>query len=108
MPREPAPTPPVSLDTPVRIPDSVLFQELSGEMVLLNLERGTYFGLDPMGTRIWQLLRESGSLQRVLARLLEEFDVEEARCRDDVLQLVAELQAHGLVDVRPTESSLTP
>ena len=53
----------MSLESRVRIPESVLFQELDGEAVLLHLESGVYFGLDPIGTRMWHLLEESESLQ---------------------------------------------
>ena len=47
-----------TLESRIRINDDVLFQELHGEGVLLNLKTGVYFGLDPVGRRIWQLAQE--------------------------------------------------
>lgn len=82
--------------------DVVLSQALAGEMVLLNLATGAYFGLDPVGTRIWQLIQEHSHLQHVLALLLEEFDVEEECCRTDLLQLVSTLCSHGLLELTTT------
>lgn len=86
-----------SLDATVTIPSTILCQTLEQDMVLLNLSTGTYFGLDPIGSRMWQHLQKDGRLQSVLARLLEEFDVEADRLTRDLLQLVASLHAHGLV-----------
>jgi hypothetical protein len=56
-------------------------------MVLLNLETGIYFGLDPVGTRIWTLLREHESLQQVFEVLLQEYDVPEPVLKADLLRL---------------------
>jgi hypothetical protein len=89
----------VSLDAGVKLREAVLWKELAGEMVLLNLDSGVYFGLDPIGTRIWQLLQGEPGLRRVLSGLLQEFDVDEARCRADLLKFVSNLRSHGLVEV---------
>jgi hypothetical protein len=87
----------VSIDHSVRVPEGVVFRELDGETVILNLESGTYFGLDPIGTRIWQLCQERGSLRSVLAAMLEEFDASADVIQSDILALVDELSAQGLI-----------
>jgi hypothetical protein len=89
-----------SLSSRAQIPAQVLFRELQGELVLLQLERGAYFGLDPVGAHIWQLLREERSLGEVVQALVAEYDVSEPRAREDVVDLVRRLQEHGLVDMR--------
>ncbi len=97
----PRPKPPVSLDSRVRIPESVVFKELAGETVLLHLDSGVYFGLDPVGTRIWQLLQQHRQLRDVLPALVQEFEVEEEPCRADLLQFGATLCSHGLLELIP-------
>lgn len=89
----PAPAP----DTPIRASGDVLFRELAGEAVLLDLRSESYFGLDPVGTRMWQALVEHGSLRGALGALEGVWDVEPARLRRDLEALVAELAAQGLV-----------
>lgn len=74
-------------------------QELDGETVLLNLESERYFGLDDVGTRVWQHLGEHGRLSRVCEEMQKEYDVDEATLRGDVLQLVDELIEAGIVTV---------
>lgn len=89
----------LTLTSRVRINEDVAFRDLDGEMVLLNLRTGVYFGLDPIGTRIWQLLRAGQSLQTIVASLVAEYDVTAARSEADLLDFVARLRGHQLVDV---------
>ena len=77
-------------------PDA-LFRMLEEEAVILDMGSQKYFGLNPVGTRIWQLLAEHGTIEPVVATLLEELDVEEERLRQDVEKLVAELSENGLI-----------
>ena len=88
-----------SLDSRVRLNEDVVFQELEGEAVLLNPKTGIYFGLDPVGTRIWNFLQGDALLSNVVAALCDEFDVAEARCAEDVLHLVAEMEKNSLVTI---------
>lgn len=88
-----------ALDSRVRVNDDVLFQELKGEAVLLNLKSGIYFGLDPVGTRIWQLLADQDQLSDIARTIVAEYEVTEDRCAADLMALVAELERHGLVTV---------
>jgi hypothetical protein len=87
----------ISLNSRVRIQDEVLFQELQREAVLLNLKTGMYLGLNEMGTRIWQLLQEDGALSRVVAVMLQEYDVTEERLAQDLLDLVGQMEKQGLL-----------
>lgn len=89
----------VSPTSAVRISEDVVFCDLEGESVILNLETGVYFGLDHMGTRIWHLLQEHGSLQKVLDALLEEYEVPEGQCAQDVYSFITQLREKGLIEV---------
>jgi hypothetical protein len=90
----------VSLECFVAIDnDNVVFRELEGEAVILNLETGTYFGLNEVGTRIWALIQEHRSLGRVFEAMRAEYGVSPDVLKSDLLRLVEELQAKGLVSV---------
>jgi len=90
----------ISLNSRVRILDDVLFQELQGEAVLLNLKTGVYLGLDRIGTQIWQLLQADGSLGKVSEVILREYDVTPEKLTRDLVNLVAQMEQQGLVEVR--------
>ena len=89
----------VTLAARVRPSAEVLAQEVGGEAVLLDLAGERYFGLDPVGTRIWALLADHDSLRSVADVLCAEYDAEPARIRDDLLTLVGKLADAGLVTV---------
>jgi hypothetical protein len=90
----------LSLSSRVKVSDDTLFQELSGETVLLELSRGVYYGLDEVGTRIWNLLAEGRSLEETVDVLVEEYDVDRVRGAADVLRLVGELEERRLLEIR--------
>jgi Coenzyme PQQ synthesis protein D (PqqD) len=92
-------TPELSITSRVRINETVLFQELQGEAVLLNLKTGVYLGLDKVGARIWQLLGEHDVLSEVAETMLREYDLTEERCREDLLHLVKKMEEQALVTV---------
>ena len=77
--------------------EGVVFQQLHDEAVLLNLDSGLYFGLDPIGTRIWNLLAERQSLPQIVSAIMAEYDVDDEQCQADLLKLLGDLEAQGLV-----------
>ena len=83
----------------ISVPEDVLSREVEQEMVLLNLQTECYYGLEEVGTRIWQLLTEHKDAEKALAVLLEEYDVDEATLRKDLAELIDRLVASGLLAV---------
>jgi hypothetical protein len=89
----------LSLDDPMVVSNDVLFRALDAEAVLLNLKSGVYFGLNPVGTRAWQLLAEHRTLGRVCDVMLDEYEVERDVLERDLLELGHQLQDAGLATV---------
>jgi hypothetical protein len=83
------------------IPDEVVFEVLGGEAVVLNLETGIYFTLNPVGTRIWQLIEEHGDLARVRETMISEYEVGQEQLDRDLETLMGELVEKGLVVSAP-------
>ena len=79
-------------------PEHVMFRELDGEAVLLNLQNEMYYGLDEVGTRMWTLLTTSDSVQAAMDAMLEEFDVTPEVLEQDVAKMIKELQTNGLLE----------
>ena len=89
----------IQQDQKVTISPEVLFQEVSGEIVLLDLASESYFGLDEIGARIWALLNEEKAMGQILEVLLEEYEVDRARLEKDVNELLENLLEAGLIKV---------
>jgi|ERR671911_2416451 hypothetical protein len=74
--------------------------DLGGQVAILDLTGGMYYGLDEVGTRIWELIQEPRGVAEVQGVILEEYDVEPEIARRDVLTLLQELVDRELVEVR--------
>jgi len=84
-------------DQTIQVAPDVLFQEVGGETVLLDLESERYFGLDAVGTRIWALIGEGAPVGAMVDTLLQEYEVERATLESDVEELILRLSEAGLV-----------
>jgi hypothetical protein len=89
----------LSSESTIRINDDILYNDLQGEIVILSPETGVYFGLDPVGTRAWQLIQHHGRLGAVKDAMLKEYEVSAERLEEDLQELVSSLLDNGLVEV---------
>ena len=85
--------------TKLIISDDVVSCDLDGETAILNIESGIYFGLDPVGTKIWNSLKEPCKISDLVDMILSEYDVDEERCKNDVIELINNLKENGLAKV---------
>jgi hypothetical protein len=98
----------VAFSDRVVTPSYVRISQLGGESALLNTETEIYFGLDAMGTRIWELATTERSIEAVFKKLAEEFDVEPELLRHDVTELLDRLLEHGLLKIAPNDVASFP
>jgi hypothetical protein len=87
----------VTLDTPVVVTRELLVSALGEEKVILDMDTGLYYGLDDVGARVWDLLREPRTPREVCDRIEEEYEVDRALLETDVLRLVRQFDAEGLL-----------
>jgi Coenzyme PQQ synthesis protein D (PqqD) len=81
----------------LRISDAVVVRDLDGESVILNIESGIYFGLDRIGTRVWQLIEEHGDVDAIVRVMEHEYDADPQTLRADAEALVAALIEKRLI-----------
>jgi len=74
---------------------------LHDEMVMMDIEQGKYFSLNPVATRIWELLEEHADSDTICNKLLDEYDVNPDQCRAEVSQVLEELLGMGLIFILP-------
>jgi hypothetical protein len=95
----------VSLGATVVAAADQVSADLDGEAAILNLRNGVYYGLNPVGARVWELVQEPGTVAALCDRLMEEFDVERGRCEEEVLALLTDLEGAGLIEVRDGQAA---
>lgn len=90
----------ISLDSTVIAAEGQVSSEIGEEVAILDLRAGTYYGLDAVGARVWELIQKPQSVGEIQHILLEEYEVEPERCERDLLALLQRLAHEGLVEVR--------
>lgn len=73
---------------------------LGDEAAILNLKNTVYYGLNPVGARVWNLVKQSRSVSEIRDTLVEEYDVAAERCERDLLDLLEKMREQGLIEVR--------
>ena len=79
--------------------------DLAGEAAILNIKNGVYYGLDPVGARIWKLIQQPRSVDEVREALVDEYEVEPERCEQDLITLLEKLLTEGLIEVKDGPSA---
>lgn len=74
--------------------------ELAGEAVILDYQSGVYYGLSPVGARVWRLIQSPKLVGAVLDMLLEEYEVEPDRCESDLFALLRDLAVRDLIEIQ--------
>ena len=85
-------------------PDQIA-SELEGEAVILNLNSGTYYGLNEVGARIWQLIQQPCTFDQILHVLLAEYNVQPEVCEQDLTKILTEMKDARLIEVKNDEEA---
>ncbi len=78
---------------------SVLFSDLDDKILMMSIDKGTYYSLDEVGTRIWGLIENPASVEELCEVLLTEFEVEPETCRQDVLNFMSEMSELEVISI---------
>lgn len=90
----------INLDTVVQRSDKLATANISGEICMFNIDRGKYYNLDSIGSRIWELVETSQSIRNIISILIDEYEVEGKTCEDDILEFMQNLYTEGIVCVK--------
>lgn len=77
-----------------------LSTELDGETVILDISSGMYSGLDPVGTTIWNILEKEVTFSQIVEEILDNYDVSEEQCINDLIDFLNDLEKNGLIVVQ--------
>jgi len=79
--------------------DNFIASPVDSELVMMNIEKGNYYGLDEIGTEIWGGIQEPIAISELCARLTDKFDVDLSQCETDTLGFLNELLAEGMIKI---------
>ncbi|MGD0515832.1 MAG: PqqD family protein [Terriglobales bacterium] len=73
---------------------------LGDESAILNMKNSVYYGVNPVGATVWNLLKEAKTVGQIRDAILNEYEVDEVRCEKDLFALLEEMRSEGLIEVR--------
>lgn len=77
----------------------ILFSSIDDESVLLSIEQNNYYGMDSIGSKVWEILKEPTSVENIVLLLMEEFQVSQTTCISDVTTFLNVLEKEKLIKV---------
>jgi hypothetical protein len=87
-------------DTVLQRKHDMLFNEIDGEVVMLSVENSEYYGMDKVGSRIWELIEQPLTLKSIVTKLMEEYNVTEQQCHKDTLSFLNKLLEKRLIIIK--------
>ena len=95
----------MDMQTVVGVSPDHISSMVGEEVVILSLQKGMYYGLNPTGARIWEFVQEPVQIGQIHQRLLGEYDIDEETARRDLFAVIGQLVESGLVEVRRATAS---
>jgi hypothetical protein len=98
---------PLSLQTTVIVSSRQISCPLGDESAILNMKNSVYYGMNPVGTSIWNLLKEPKTIAEIRDTIVGEYDVDEERCERDLFTLLEQMRSEGLIEVHGEAGAVT-
>ena len=89
----------ITIETIISQIEEIVASDIDGETVMMSIENGQYYGLDDIGSRIWELIEKPIKVSDLIDTLLERFDVDRETCERDVLKFLNELNEDRILEV---------
>lgn len=89
----------ITTDTIISQIEEIVDSDIDGETVMMSIENGKYYGLDTIGSRIWELIEKPIKVSNLIDTLLDRFDVDRETCEKDVLKFLNELKEDKILAV---------
>lgn len=89
----------INLDTIINKNLEIDDTDLDGEKVMMNLDKGEYFMMNEVGSRIWEIISEPINVEEIINTLRNEYEVDEETCKDTVIEFLGRLDHADLISI---------
>ncbi len=94
----------ININTTVQASPEIVTNTLGEEVVMMSIEKSAYYGLDEIGSRIWELIASERTVSSICDILVREYDVPREECEQDILAWLNELAEQNLVEITDVSS----
>ena len=90
----------ITLNTVISAEKEIVTADMDGETVMMSIETGKYYNLGKMGSVIWGMLENPISMESLVLKLLEKYDVTRQQCKTEALSFLKDMNQEGLIEIR--------
>ena len=90
----------ITLETTISRAEGFTTAPVQDELMMLNVEQGAYYSLDPIAAEIWNMLESPLSVNEIVENLLKRYDVSQEQCETDVLAFLGEMHGNGMILIK--------
>jgi hypothetical protein len=90
----------ITLKSIISAKKEIVAADMDGDTVMMSIEAGKYYNLGKMGGVIWGMIAEPVSVETVVVKLLEQYEVKREQCETEVLSFLNEMDKEGLLEVQ--------
>ena len=89
----------ITCDSTISQIEDIVASDIDNEKVMMSIEKGQYFGLEPTGSRIWEMIETPVRVSDIIDTLLGQYDVDRETCERDLLAFLGELDEAGIIQI---------
>ena len=90
----------LNLSSTVTRNDAIVYTDLDDTIVMMDVDEGQYYELDPIASRIWSIIENGQAVEEVCRALTEEFDVDPNTCQQDTLEFLQAASEQSIIRVQ--------
>ncbi len=79
--------------------DDFITSAVDDDLVMMSLEKGIYYGLDAIGSQIWEHIADPISINALCQKLTDRYEVDSAQCQEDVIAFLNEMLNENMIHV---------
>jgi hypothetical protein len=89
----------LNINQTIKRTEGIVEVEIDGELVMMSIENGAYYGLDTVASRVWELIENPQTIKVICDQLLEEFDVTKEQCLEDIFTFLNAMDEQKVIDI---------
>jgi len=87
----------LTMNSVIKRSPEIVHSDMDDETVMMSIEQGEYYGIDAIGSDIWNMLEEEKSIKDICSSLCQRYDVDESVCQQDVMRFLENMYERKII-----------
>lgn len=74
--------------------------DIDGDKVMMNIDKGQYYMINEIGSDIWSILENEITIEELLNKLIDKYDIDKETCKTDVIEFLGRLSDEELIEIK--------